>query len=67
MENRLEGCAESLREVEKKLQADLAASTDPAEHGHISEALSFVAKAIDAVTHVREKIGHLPKSQRTMN
>jgi len=46
MENRLEGCAESLREVEKKLQADLAASTDPAEHGHISEALSFVAKAL---------------------
>lgn len=67
MQNRLEGCAESLREVEKKLQADLAASTDPTEHGHISEALSFVGKAIDAVSHVREQIAHLPKPKRTMN
>lgn len=60
MKEPLKTCAESLRDVEAKLRNVLDSSHDDVERGRISEALSFLDKAIAAVSHAREKAKGLP-------
>lgn len=59
IETHLAHCVESLREVRLKLQELLASSDDDVKRAHMSEAMSFVSKAIGAVSEACEEIGSL--------
>lgn len=65
MENRLAACFSTLKEVEEKLREVLAwSSNNEVESARISEALSFVGKALDSVAHAREDIASLSESAK---
>jgi hypothetical protein len=66
MEEPLQRCEDSLREVQEKLQSDITSlpsvrsAGDSAERAHMSEAIGFLAKAIVAITGARREIAALP-------
>lgn len=69
MEDPLERCNETLREVEAKLQSDITSlpsvrsAADSAERTHMSEAIGFIAKAMVAIKGARHEIAALPQSE----
>jgi uncharacterized membrane-anchored protein len=62
MEDHLKSCVDSLNEVHARLQSLLASSRDLMERARISEAASFISKAVAAVSHARTEIAGLPDS-----